>query len=309
MLISVLLVFYLSLACVVVAVWCRPSQISADRRSRPDMIDQASPLTKLSTRLAATLDAGLRRSGWRSTVAAALDSAGKNVQPGDFVMLILVGMLLASGAGLILGLGIAAWLLGLLVPLLVKMVLGFLAGRRRAAFADQLDDSLQLLAGSLRAGHSLLRAVDAVSREAEDPTSVEFSRILNETRVGRELVDSLEDTARRMGSDDFSWVAQAIAIHREVGGDLAEVLDTVGQTIRERNQIRRQVKALSAEGRLSGLVLILLPVGVSGFLMLTNPSYLQKLTSSVLGWGMITAAVILIVVGALWLRKVVSFRF
>ena len=109
------------------------------------------------------------------------------------------------------------------------------AGRRQAAFADQLDDSLQLMASSLRAGHSLLRAVDAVSQDAASPTAEEFARIVNETRVGRDLGDSLDEVAERMGSEDFTWVAQAIAIHREVGGNLAEVLDAVGHTIRERN--------------------------------------------------------------------------
>ncbi|SDO20755.1 tight adherence protein B [Nakamurella panacisegetis] len=304
-----LVLMYLSLAAAVAAVWSGGPRISPDRRTQPGAVDRPSPLAKPSARLIAAVDGGLRRSGWQVKVKAALDSAGKNVQPGDFVMLLMVGMLVAVVAGLVLGLGAGCVLLALVVPVVAKVGLGYLAGRRRAAFADQLDDSLQLLAGSLRAGHSLLRAVDAVSREAEEPTSIEFSRILNETRVGRELGDSLEDTADRMRSDDFSWVAQAIAIHREVGGDLAEVLDTVGHTIRERNQIRRQVKALSAEGRLSGIVLILLPIGVSGFLMMTNPGYLSKLTGSVLGWGLISAAVILVVVGALWLRKVVSFRF
>ena len=153
-------------------------------------------------------------------------------------------------------------LLGLLLvgrrcPLGARLLVEFRAGRRQAAFADQLDDSLQLMASSLRAGHSLLRAVDVGAREdASAPTSEEFARIVNETRVGRDLSDALDEVAERMGSDDFTWVAQAIAIHREVGGNLAEVLDAVGHTIRERNQIRRQVKALSAEGKLSAIVLM-----------------------------------------------------
>ena len=154
-------------------------------------------------------------------------------------------------------------------------------GRRQAAFADQLDDSLQLMASSLRAGHSLLRAVDAVSQDAASPTAEEFARIVNETRVGRDLSDSLDEVAERMGSDDFTWVAQAIAIHREVGGNLAEVLDAVGHTIRERNAIRRQVKALSAEGKLSAIVLGALPFAIIGFIAMTNPRYLHKFTESV----------------------------
>jgi tight adherence protein B len=165
------------------------------------------------------------------------------------------------------------------------------------------------MASSLRAGHSLLRAVDSVAQEASAPTSEEFTRIVVETRVGRDLGDALNEVAARMGSDDFTWVSQAIAIHREVGGNLAEVLDAVGQTIRERNAIRRQVKALSAEGKLSAVVLMGLPFGIGGFIGLTNPGYLSGFTESVVGYGMLVAAVLLLVVGGLWLKKMVSIRF
>ena len=195
------------------------------------------------------------------------------------------------------------------VPFGAKLLLGFKAGRRQAAFADQLDDSLQLMAGSLRAGHSLLRSVDSVSQEADAPMSEEFARIVNETRVGRDLNDSLDEVAARMGSDDFTWVAQAIAIHREVGGNLAEVLDAVGHTIRERNQIRRQVKALSAEGKLSAIVLMTLPFGVTGFLLMTNPGYLAKFTESLAGYAMLGVAGLMLLVGGLWLRKTVRITF
>jgi tight adherence protein B len=112
-----------------------------------------------------------------------------------------------------------------------------------------------------------------------------------------------------MGSEDFTWVAQAIAIHREVGGNLAEVLDAVGATIRERNAIRRQVKALAAEGKLSALVLLVLPFGISGFLYMTNPSYLARFTQSGLGWSMRVAAAALLSIGGWWLKKTVSIRF
>ena len=195
------------------------------------------------------------------------------------------------------------------VPLVVRIGLGVMAGRRRTAFADQLDDSLQLIASSLRAGHSMLQALASVAREAEQPTSVEFARIINETRVGRQLSDSLDETAARMQSEDFTWVTQAIAINREAGGNLAEVLDGVANTIRERNQIRRQVKALSAEGKLSAYVLMALPFGIAGFLMFSNPAYMAKFTQSLFGYGLIGASVVLLVIGGLWLRKVVSFKF
>jgi tight adherence protein B len=112
-----------------------------------------------------------------------------------------------------------------------------------------------------------------------------------------------------MGSDDFVWVAQAIAIHREVGGNLAEVLDAVGHTIRERNAIRRQVKALSAEGKLSAIVLMALPVGVTAFLSITNPAYIGRFTESLMGYAMLGAAVLMLVVGGLWLKKTVAIKF
>ncbi len=120
---------------------------------------------------------------------------------------------------------------------------------------------------------------------------------------------ALDETAARMDSDDFGWVAQAIAINRQVGGNLAEVLDTVGGTIRERGQIRRQVKALSAEGKLSAIVLMALPFGVTGFLVVTNPGYLAKFTESPIGYGLIALAVVLLLVGGLWLRKVTTLKF
>jgi tight adherence protein B len=151
--------------------------------------------------------------------------------------------------------------------------------------------------------------MDSVAQEAESPTGEEFARIINETRVGRDLGEALDELAERMGSDDFSWVAQAISIHREVGGNLAEVLDAVGHTIRERNAIRRQVKALSAEGKLSAIVLMALPFGIAGFISVTNPAYMAHFTRSLAGYAMLAAAVLLLLAGGLWLKKTVSIRF
>jgi tight adherence protein B len=225
------------------------------------------------------------------------------------VLLVGLATVVLGALGLLLGGVLPAVVFAAAAPLGTKVLLGLKRGRRQAAFADQLDDSLQLMASSLRAGHSLLRAVDAVSTEAAAPTSEEFARIVNETRVGRDLGDALDEVAERMDSDDFRWVAQAIGIHREVGGNLAEVLDTVGHTIRERNAIRRQVKALSAEGKLSAVVLMALPFGIVGFLSVTNPAYLAGFTEGLAGYLMIAAVVVLLTVGGLWLKKTVAIRF
>ena len=287
----------------------RPPGVSLDRRTAPGNADPTGPLAGTAQRLVGLLESGLAGLGRTGQLAAAIERAGLTVRAGDFLLLVGCAALAVAAAGLVMSGMILAVLLAVITPVVALLCLKFKAGRRRSAFADQLDDSLQLLAGSLRAGHSLLRALDAVSREAEEPTSTEFGRIINETRVGRPLGDALDDTAGRMASDDFTWVAQAIAIHREVGGDLADVLDTVSHTIRERNGIRRQVKALSAEGKMSGYVLMLLPIGITGFLIVSNPTYIGALTTNIIGWAMIAAAVVFMTVGGLWLRKVVSFKF
>jgi tight adherence protein B len=278
-------------------------------RLDPSVAPTASALAGAGAAAGAAVEKALVKRGRLASGAAALERAGMSTTLPNLVLTVGLGAVVAGTLGFVVGGPFLGLLLFVAVPFGAKLLLGFRAGRRQAAFADQLDDSLQLMAGSLRAGHSLLRAVDSVSQEADAPTSEEFSRIVNETRVGRDLNDALDEVAERMGSDDFTWVAQAIAIHREVGGNLAEVLDAVGHTIRERNAIRRQVKALSAEGKLSAIVLRVLPSGVTGFIGMTNPGYLAKFTESVVGYGMLGGAGVMLLVGALWLKKTVAITF
>jgi tight adherence protein B len=278
-------------------------------RLDPSVVPSVSALAGAGAAAGAAVEKVLVRRGRLAAGAAALERAGMTITLPNFVLAVGLTTVVTGTLGLVLGGPMLGLLLVVVVPFGAKLLLGFRAGRRQAAFAEQLDDVLQLMAGSLRAGHSLLRAVDSVSTEADSPTSEEFARIVNETRVGRDLNDALDEVAERMGSDDFTWVAQAIAIHREVGGNLAEVLDAVGHTIRERNAIRRQVKALSAEGKLSAVVLMALPFGVTGFISMTNPRYLAKFTESLVGYGMLGVAGVMLLVGALWLKKTVAIRF
>ncbi|TYP88488.1 type II secretion system F family protein [Blastococcus xanthinilyticus] len=285
-----------------------PGQVPLSRLD-PSVAPPTSPLASAGAAAGAAVEKVLHERGRLAAGAAALERAGMSTTLPNFVLAVGLAAVVATGAGALLGGPLVALLLLVGVPLAAKLLLGFRAGRRQAAFADQLDDSLQLMASSLRAGHSLLRAVDSVSHEAEAPTSEEFARIVNETRVGRDLNDALDEVAQRMGSDDFTWVAQAIAIHREVGGNLAEVLDAVGHTIRERNAIRRQVKALSAEGKLSAIVLMSLPFGVTAFLSVSNPEYLAKFTESLVGYGMLAGAAVMLLVGGVWLKKTVAITF
>ncbi|WP_241731315.1 type II secretion system F family protein [Dietzia sp. B44] len=284
----------------------RPGRVPRARR-RPGVHEGPGIISRTATAATSAIDTALSRRG--APGAGALERAGVKMGLQDFVFLVGVAAVVTFALGLVAVGPVTGLFLAALTPIGAKFALDIRASRRRAAFADQLDDSLQLMASSLRAGHSLLQALASVAREAEEPTSEEFARIINETRVGRDLAPALEETARRMGSEDFEWVTQAIAINREVGGNLAEVLDGVGHTIRERNQIRRQVKALAAEGKLSAYVLMALPFGIGGFLFVSNPEYISKFTEGLLGYTLIGVSVVLLVVGALWLRKVVNIRF
>jgi tight adherence protein B len=179
-------------------------------------------------------------------------------------------------------------------------------GRREAAFLAQLPDTLQLIAGSLQAGYSLPQAIDTVVREGQAPMSVEFNRAMVESRLGMPVDDALERIGERMKSSDFSWVVMAIRIQRDVGGNLAELLLTVAETLRERERLRRQIKALSAEGRLSGWILGALPVVFGFYLLVASPAYLAPLWSTPLGIAMVVLAVVLLAVGGFWMSRVVK---
>jgi tight adherence protein B len=280
------------------------------RENRP------AALRLLGARAAELTDRTMRNRGWSFANVDQLELAGVKAKPGAFV----VGVVLADAALAFVVLVLAfvtaspvGWLFVLvaiaIVPLVARVYLARRTAKRRAAFADQLDDTLQLIASGLRAGHSLARAIDAVSREAESPTAEEFARIINENRLGRDLGEAITLAALRMQSDDLAWTAQAVNIHREVGGNLSEVLDHVSDTIRERNQIRRQVATLSSEGRVSANVLMALPIGIAAVLTVVQPKYLSMFVTTPLGAVLLVISAGLFVVGSLWLRAVTRIRF
>lgn len=284
-----------------------PARLPLARRRPGDALKGASPLESVANATTGTIEKLLKGRG--SNASTLLERAGVKQPLKDVVVLVGAGMVTAGAIGLLLG---GVWL-GLLfaglVPVLARVVLGIMVGRRQAAFADQLDETLQIIAGSLRAGYSLPQAVSTVSIEAEVPTSEEFARVVNETRVGRSMDEALEDASVRVNSEDFFWVTQAIAINREVGGNLADVLDGVGHTIRQRGQLKRQVKSLSAEGRLSAIILGILPFFMFTLLLLINRPYVMLLFSTGAGIVMVIGGSLLLLVGLFWLHKTVQLRF
>lgn len=250
----------------------------------------------------------LRSSGAEQGLADRLDLAGINRKAAEWTLLILCGSVAVAVGLMLAGLN-ALWAVpaGLVTGWLGQHAyLSYRIGRRRAAFAEQLPDVLQLIVGSLRSGFSLAQAIDAVVRDGTQPVAGEFSRALAETRIGVELEDGLNRVADRMECNDLRWVVMATRIQREVGGNLAEVLENTIDTMRERAQTRRQVRALSAEGRLSGYVLVGLPIALGAWLTFSKPQYMSPLFTSPIGLIMVAGGAVLIVVGALWIRALVK---
>ena len=282
--------------------------ISADRR-RPGGAADPSTLTKLTDATLGVIDARLKPQPSGLLSRRRLDSAGLKKQPADYLLLAGIITLLAGAAGFLMGGLFPAIMLVLATPIGLALLLNLLVSRRQAKFDDQVPDTLRMLSGGMRAGHSLLRSLDAAGQESDAPMADELSRIVNETRIGRDLGESLLDVADRTKNEDFGWIAQAIEIHREVGGDLAEVLGHVGETIRDRNQLRRQVKALSAEGRVSALVLIALPILLFIALQFINPVYAKTFSSTVPGYVMIAVAAVMLSLGAFWLSRLIKPKF
>ncbi|MFB8367835.1 type II secretion system F family protein [Pseudarthrobacter sp. NPDC055928] len=292
-----------------VAFILRPApHVPLDRR-RPYESEPDSQLTRITGSTVRIFDKALERGSLRLFSKEALENAGVRMSQAEFLVLVAAGAVVGALIGLIVIGPVLAVLLFVAAPFIGHAVLNFRAGKRRNRFDQQLGDTLQLLAGGLRAGHSILRAIDAAAEESQAPTSEEMRRVITETSLGRDLLASLTDTAERMKNEDFVWVAQAIQINREVGGNLAEVLDQVNETIRERSEIKGHIKALAAEGKFSAYILIAMPFGIVFMLLGVNPGYMNSMFTHPLGWGMIGFSFVLMTIGSLWMRKIIDLKF
>lgn len=299
--------FFIALAGVLAVAFLSP------REARVRMADRfvgkrvkGTPLgSEWAQRFSHAAERQLERKGRDRALYDALERAGIALRPGEFVTLGAGVALVSLVLGSLLGGPVVGILLAAVAAGGLYAYVQHRGTRRKAQFADQLADTLQLLTGSLRVGHSMLQAIDSVATDAPAPTRDEFQRLIVEVRLGRDVREALRAMHTRIGNDDFEWVVQALEIHRDVGGDLAEVLDTVANTVRERAHLRRQVRSLSAEGRLSGLVLLALPVAVALIVSMTNPAHLAPLFDTGLGKVMVALGVVLMGVGTLWIRKLI----
>lgn len=283
----------------------RPRTSGGAAHPQLDASDDPAAAQSPAARYLLSLASRVARSrGWEGRIVLACQQAGMTVSPAEWLVLRFA----ATGSGFLVGgysLGIIAALVGALGGwALVGGYRRWRGNRRARAFGEQLPDALQLIIGSLRSGFSLPQAIDAVIKEAPPgPLATEFSRAVAETRLGVDLGEALARTAARTRNNDLAWAVMAIQIQRESGGNLAKILETSVTTIRERGRLRRQVRALSAEGRLSAYILVCLPIGLALWMLLVRREYLEPLWTHPLGVAMSIVSIVLVALGGLWMSR------
>lgn len=203
----------------------------------------------------------------------------------------------------------AMFFAGLLAGILLGMaLLGLRIRRRRKKFTNQLGDMLTMVANALRAGFSFMQAFELIAREMDAPMGREVQLVVNEVNLGNTLESALDNMQRRVASPDFELVVTAVLIQRQVGGDLASILDTISETIAERVRMRREVMTLTAQGRASALVVSCIPIGLAAAVSILNPNYLKPLIETELGRMFIVAAVILQLIGFIVIHRIVDIE-
>ena len=287
---------------------------TGERRQRRSLASRVLGRREPKAKETAWMPSGLAQAGERVASAGGfsarlddkLEQAGLPMRAGEFVASTVV----CAIAGGLLG---AVLLTNILFILAVAVAASFIPyawlvrarSQRQKKMAEQLADVLSILASSLRAGHGFLQSLDQVASEISEPSASEFHRVVSEIRLGRPIDEAMIAMADRIGSEDMRWAVMAVNIQREVGGNLAEVLDIVAKTVRERAYIHRQVRVLSAEGRISIAILAALPVGLFIYLALVNPEYVTPLFTHPIGQIMLLAGGALMVGGILVMKKIV----
>jgi tight adherence protein B len=268
-------------------------------------IDKPRSMSDIGVRSVSAIEDALERYGKRADLGNALAVADISMKPAEFVAVVAVVALVAGLVGLVVAGPIAGVLVAILICVAVRVYVRRAESKRQAAFADQLPDVLQLVTTALRSGFGLTQALESVAEDAEEPARGEFAHVLAEVRLGRDLSESMRALARRMRSKDLEWVVGAIDINRDTGGNLSEILDRVSSTIRERGRIARQVRTLTAEGRLSARILIALPCLMLVWQWRANPENFELLTYGI-GLVSLVVAGLLMVVGAFWVHRIVN---
>jgi tight adherence protein B len=244
---------------------------------------------------------------WSRLLEHKLIQAGLPIRGAEFVVICLgVALLSSSLLVLLSGSLLLVFLGGIFGFCLPLFIMRAKIERRTKAFNLQLGDTLVLVANSLRTGYSFMQAIEMVSREMPKPIGEEFGRVLKEMNLGVPTEDAMNNMAKRIDSDDLDLAITAVLIQRQVGGNLAEVLTSIASTIRERVKIKGQIKTLTAQGRISGLIIGILPFGIGGIIYVLNPEYMRVLFTHPMGKAMLAAGLVSELIGMMVIRKIIN---
>ena len=260
--------------------------------------------------LTRSLDQAVAGRGFARNIRTQLARADLKITPGEYIIITITS---------ILGTGLIAYVILHRNPILTfgGLVLGFFLPRfyvkyrqakRMRTFSNQLGDAINLLANGLRSGYSLLQAMDAVAREMPPPISEEFQRVVREIGLGLSNERAMNNMLRRIPSDDLDLMITAINVQHEVGGNLAEILETISHTIRERIRIKGEIRVLTSQQMLSGYIVSFLPVGLGLILYAMNPTYMGRMFQEPCGWAMIAVGAISMTIGFVIIRKIVNIE-
>jgi tight adherence protein B len=253
------------------------------------------------------LNRALTTRGLGSDLATQLARADLKITVGEFlaltVILVIAGSAIAYFVRRDFIMAAVAGIAGFFAP---RIYVSIARGRRLKAFSNQLGDTINLMVNGIRAGYSVLQAMEAVSKEMGPPVSDEFARVVKEVQLGLTIEHAMDNMLRRVPSDDLDMMITAINVQREVGGNLAEVLDSISYTIRERVRIKGELVAMTGQSRISGYMVGMVPVGLALFLYLINPTYIGQLFDHPCGYGMIGCAFVGITSGFAVMSKVMQ---
>jgi tight adherence protein B len=250
--------------------------------------------------------------GYRQSLALKIQAAGMKWRASEFLTLMMIigafCLLLGMAIGKIVWnnpflVGVPLSLVGFFFP---SFILGFKKSGRQSAFQGQLVDTLGLISNSLKAGYSFLQAVELASREAPSPTREEFQRMLRENSLGMPIDDAMESMGKRMESSDFDLTVTVILIQRQIGGNLAEILDSIAATIRERIKLIGTISALTAQGKMGGIVITALPTGLFGIMYFLNPDVMGMLFQETIGWILIVIGLIMQAMGGFVIKSMLN---
>jgi tight adherence protein B len=300
--------FFIALA---VAALVRPRARTL-RRRMAEFVTLAAPEAEAERArqrelMLARAEKSFERARWWARFKQDLELADVQTPPAYIVAGAALGTLVAVWILYLIAGLLVAWI-GLSVPFVVRTVIGRKLERKRRKFADQLPDNLQVLSSAMRAGHSLVGALSVVVEDCPEPSRAEFRRVIADEQLGVPLEEAFNVVAGRMASRELEQVALVAALQRETGGNTAEVLDRVAETIRGRFELRRLVRTLTAQGRMSRWVVSLLPVGLLLLISSISPGYMRPLFVNPVGRVLLVVAGVMIVAGSLVIRRIVDIK-